>query len=291
MCLVATPEHTLRIGELARRTGLSPEVLRAWERRYALLQPTRTAGGFRLYGHADLDRVRRTKALVASGLGVAEAARLARGGEARRPDSAIETDERAELAGRLDAALLSFDGEGGHVALDRLLGALTLETAIEAVLLPAVARLGARWAAGEISVAQEHFASNLVRARLLTFAVGWDQGGGRRALLACPPGELHDIALVAFGVALHRQGWRIVYLGPDTPVSDLSEAARTVEPALIVLAATDGRRFEPIRREVARLARRSSLAIAGAGASAALARSLGVRHLADGPVAAARAFA
>jgi len=137
------------MGELARRTGASPELLRAWERRYGLLRPTRSHGGFRLYTAA------------AASPPLQAAAR--------------------ELAGALDR----FDEEQAHAVLDRLLAAYRIETILRDLLVPYLHDLGERWAHGEVSVAQEHFASNLLRGRLLGLARGWGQGHGPAAVLAC----------------------------------------------------------------------------------------------------------
>ena len=87
------------------------------------------------------------------------------------------------------------------------------------LVLPYLAELGRRWEGGQASVAHEHFASNLLRGRLLGLARGWDRGAGPRAVLAAAPGELHDLPLIIFGLALWERGWRITYLGGDTPFS------------------------------------------------------------------------
>ena len=118
-----TPESSplLRIGELSRRLGVSDHVLRAWESRYGLLQPVRSAGGFRLYSEADARRVGRMQAHLARG--------------------------------------------------------------------PYLAELGERWERGTASVAQEHFATNVIRGRLAGLARGWGNGHGPRAVLACPQGS------------------------------------------------------------------------------------------------------
>lgn len=264
----------LRIGELARRTGLSPEVLRAWERRYGLLQPLRTAGGFRLYSEQDEARVAVMQAHLAAGASAAEAARLALA-DAFEPSSPAPDDLRG--------ALERLDEPGAHAALDRLLAAFTVEAVLRDVVLPLLRELGERWERGELSVAHEHFASNVLRGRLMGLARGWGQGRGRLALLACPPGELHDIGLVAFGIALRRLGWRIVFLGADTPIDSLEQAVAELAPDAVVLAAVDPRRIEAVREPLASLGARVAVLLGGAGAV----ELEGVRVLADGAVEAA----
>ena len=104
--------------------------------------------------------------------------------------------------------------------------------------MPYLAQLGTRWSDGRVDVAQEHFASNLIRGRLAALALGWGDGVGPRAVLACPKGELHDLPLMVFGIALNRCGWRITFLGNNTPVTDLENAVRHLRPEVVVLAAT-----------------------------------------------------
>ena len=213
----------LRIGELSRRLGVSDHVLRAWESRYGLLQPVRSAGGFRLYSEADESRVRRMQAHLARGLSAAEAARAVLGedngagdlGRAAGPHRAAPT--AGALPDDLRQALDAFDEPAAQAVLDRLVSDLSLTTVLRDVVLPYLTELGERWESGTASVAQEHFASNVIRGRLAGLARGWGNGHGPRAVLACPPGELHDLALMVFGIVLNRNGWRIDYLGMNTP--------------------------------------------------------------------------
>jgi methanogenic corrinoid protein MtbC1 len=202
-----------------------------------------------------------------TGLAAAEAARLAVADEGNRPVELV--DGRPELeaaADRLRAALDQFDESSAQAALDDLFGAFTVETVLAEVILPFLVELGERWSVGEATVAQEHFASNLIRGRLLGLGRGWDAGDGPRALLACAPGELHDLGLIAFALTLRRRGWRITYLGPDTPVETVVEAAAQLEPELVVVTATTRRRLSPLVEPLSALASTTRVAVAGAGA-------------------------
>jgi MerR family transcriptional regulator, light-induced transcriptional regulator len=152
------------------------------------------------------------------------------------------------------------------------------------VVLPYLADLGQRWQRGTASVAMEHFASNIIRGRLAGLARGWGSGHGPQALLACPPGEQHDLALMIFGIVLHHHGWRIDYLGANTPVEEIARAAAVSRPDLVVLAATRPQALEPLRAELADLARRVPLALAGAGATAQIADAAGARLMNGDPV-------
>jgi DNA-binding transcriptional MerR regulator len=273
----------LRIGELSRRSGVSAELLRAWERRYGVLRPQRSAGGLRLYSSGDLDRVRAMRRHMDQGLAAREAAALVSRAtaEAAPPAHTGAPFDPARARAELAQALESFDEPGAQTVFDALLSVATLRALLSEVVMPYLHELGDRWERGEISIAQEHFASNLLRGRLLGLARGWGRGEGPRALLACPEGERHDLGLIAFGLMLRERGWRIDYLGPDTPVESLEDAARRTDPSVVVLSAV---RSEPLEH-VEALAARHRVAIAGAGAASA--RVQGVERLTTDPMTAA----
>jgi DNA-binding transcriptional MerR regulator len=281
----------LRIGELSRRLGVSDHLLRAWESRYGLLQPVRSAGGFRLYSETDALRVRRMQAHLARGLSAAEAAQAVLGEDsgARADPGRAAAPRRApsatgELSGALQRALDAFDEPAAQAVLDRLVSDLSLATVLRDVVLPYLTELGERWERGTASVAQEHFASNVIRGRLAGLARGWGNGHGPRAVLACPSGELHDLALMVFGIMLNRSGWRIDYLGMSTPVDELTRTVDARRPDLVVLAATRPENLEPLAPQLATLAQHAPLALAGAGATPELAATVGARLLTGDPV-------
>ena len=281
----------MRIGELSRRVGVSPELLRAWERRYGLLRPERTDGGFRLYSSTDERRVQAMQQQLALGLSAAEAASVALAATEDEPAAAESAGGLADGARALEEALDGLDDGAAQAALDGLFGAFMLETVLGDVILPYLRRLGERWERNEVTIGQEHFASNLLRARLLGLARGWGRGTGPHALLACAPGELHDLPLIIFGLALRARGWRITFLGPDTPVSTVAETAQRLGPVLVVVSAAQTGRLEAAATELRALARKQPLAIAGTGADDALARKLRCRVLPQDPLAAAAASA
>jgi DNA-binding transcriptional MerR regulator len=255
----------LRIGELSRRSGVSPELLRAWERRYGLLQPTRSAGGLRLYSPDDLARVQAMQHHLADGFAAAEAAVLASRTPGRDDRSIATPAAKDELA----AALASFDDADAHAVFDDLLARLSIDTLLRDVIVPYLHELGERWEREEVSIAQEHFASTVLRGRLLGLARGWGRGIGPIAVLACAPGEQHDLGLLAFGLALRARGWRIVYLGTDTPIASVADAARSCTPAAVVVSAVDPRAFRRHAEGLRQLARDTRLCLGGAGAAKA----------------------
>ncbi len=268
----------LRIGELSRRVGESPELLRAWEARYGLVVPERTPGGLRLYSEHDERRIRVMRHHIDAGLSASEAARLAK--LADEGQSGSTPGGPAALGAALERSLDRLDEPAAQAALDRLLLAFGLRRALAEVILPFLHRLGDRWANGQTTVAQEHFASNVIGGRLRGLARGWGYGVGPLALVACPPGELHELGPLAFGLALRERGWRIAYLGADTPLQDIAATLDQLEPVIVVLAAVAPERFLDSAEGVSGLATRVRVGLAGAGASAAIADRLGAEALA-----------
>ena len=269
------PPGAVRIGEFSRRVGVSPELLRAWERRYGLVRPVRSEGGFRLYTAEDGERVARMRSALADGLSAAEAARSA------LTDTHAPDEPLADAHRRLREAVASYDEPALHAVVDDALAAFGVETALRGLLLPALHRIGEEWERGELEVAQEHFASTLLRERLLNLARVWGRGGGPRAILACAPGERHDIGLIAFGLLLRSHGARILFLGADTPLESVGRAAAALAPRLVVLSSVDAGLLEAQAPALRRLAKRVPLALGGPGATETLCRRLGVRRLGD----------
>jgi MerR family transcriptional regulator, light-induced transcriptional regulator len=308
---------TMRIGELATKVGVSTHVLRAWESRYGLLRPVRSAGGYRLYGHEDERRVREVIALRDQGVSAAEASRRVlateRGGASGRDDGsddgsghggAAEGARGANGAGTASAtgtpngtappelradppmlvaqlldAVTALDEDRAHAVLDTAFVERSVESAIIDVLLPLFVRVGEMWELGRIGIAQEHFASSLVRRRLGALSLTWGVGTGPVAVLACPPGEFHDIVLLSFGVLLGRAGWRIRYLGPDTPIHSLSQAARLTQADAVVLACRRPTGFRGHASALRRLSEDHPVWLAGRGATPRVLEEVGVPNL------------
>jgi methanogenic corrinoid protein MtbC1 len=202
---------------------------------------------------------------LAEGMAAAEAAALAVR-DAVDEEAARTALRPAAIRDELATALDAFDEPRAQAILDRLLALATVETLLAEVVVPYLQELGERWRRGDASVAQEHFASSVLRGRLLGLARGWGLGLGPVAVLACLPGEQHDLGLIAFGLALRSQGWRIVYLGPDSPLDTVADVSHQLEPSLVVLNAVSRERVRPVLPQLRALTRRHKLALGGAAA-------------------------
>ncbi|HJW21703.1 MAG TPA: MerR family transcriptional regulator [Candidatus Limnocylindrales bacterium] len=249
------------IKQAAARAGISVPVLRAWERRYGIVNPERSASGYRRFDDASVARVRTMRGLVEDGWSPSAAAaailagdvpitaappgtRAVAGGPAGSGAALHAADEvGAELSERLVAAAAGLDAAAVETVLDELFSRGSFERVASDLLFPALERLGVAWAAGEVSVAGEHLASAAVQRRLaIALEAAATPGKGPRILVGLPPGSRHELGALAFAVAAGRAGLAVVYLGPDLPVDDWVTAAADSDAAVIGVVTRRDRR-------------------------------------------------
>ena len=260
----------LNIAALAQRTGVAPDTLRKWEQRYAILQPERTAGGQRRYSERDVARVEWLRERLEEGYRIGEAASLL-GSLGSTPPRAA----REHLKGMLDA-LDDHEAEAIGLRLDQAFALLHVEETFESVLVPLLQAVGERWRNGTMTTAEEHLVSEAVRSRLGHLLA--DAGGGVHgvAVLACAPGERHELGLMMATIALRRDGWKVVYLGADAPLDDALALTETLSARLLGLSLSTPARADGLEAVLqAGVPRGVSLVLGGAGATEPLARKLG----------------
>lgn len=230
------------IGMVATLTGLPPDIIRVWERRYGLPQPARSAGGHRLYSPRDVALLRRAAALRAQGLTAAAACAQARRDAPRAPsgpEPSVGSAQTARLSARLHDAAVALDAAQAGTVLAEAGALLAVETLWEQVMAPALRGLGTDWAHGARSPAPEHLLSSLVRGRLSALLEAVPRlPGAPDALLGAAPGEQHDLAPLMLALLLSRAGWTVTYLGADTPAEAWEEAARRLRPRVVIVTAT-----------------------------------------------------
>jgi DNA-binding transcriptional MerR regulator/methylmalonyl-CoA mutase cobalamin-binding subunit len=225
----SAPRYPVRL--VALRTGLSPHVLRAWERRYRVVSPTRTDGGQRLYSDLDVERLLRLRRLTEQGhsigrialLPLTELVRL----EEEAPADTAETAS-ADAAKAATAALEAtrrFDDLELQAVLERSAITLGVPVFVDQVVTPLLKRIGEGWSQHSLSVAQEHMASVVIRRVL-----GWlmrvyeARNGAPRVVVVTPPYFAHELGALMAAASAAAQGWSVTYLGPDLPVADLVSA-------------------------------------------------------------------
>jgi DNA-binding transcriptional MerR regulator/methylmalonyl-CoA mutase cobalamin-binding subunit len=277
------------IKEAALRTGVSIPLLRAWERRYGIVRPARTASGYRLYDDRSIQRLRAMRRLVDAGWSPSQAARQveAAGIAADNDPTAAaasgpqQVDASAEASGGLDlaegfvAAAAALDERRIESLLDDLFASASFERAVDDRLMPALRALGEAWAARTLSVGGEHAASHAVLRRLsASFQAAGRASADPPVLVGLPPGSRHEIGALAFATAVRRRGIHVVYLGADVPRESWIEAARTTKARAMVIAiptAADRAPAGDVVQALAQLGDAPLVAVGGPGAVAAAA--------------------
>jgi DNA-binding transcriptional MerR regulator/methylmalonyl-CoA mutase cobalamin-binding subunit len=232
----ASAEKTWALGSVSRLTGLSPELLRAWERRHRAVEPLRTPGGTRRYRASDLERLRLLKSAVDAGHRIGELAALA------DADLAQLASEPAAAAppGRLEpvlAALDALDGAETQRLLALQLSALGAVRFAREVAMPLAREIGERWAAQRMGIAAEHLATAVLRSLLgSALQPGAAALRGARVVFATLAGERHELGLLMAALAATGAGANPIYLGPDVPADDLIHAARQSGAAAVALS-------------------------------------------------------
>lgn len=249
----AVPSFNLKV--VVAETGLKPDTIRAWERRYGLPQPERTSGGHRLYSERDIATLRWLLARKEEGLSISRAARLWRQiesqdqeplsvmpleqeGEAGQPISLRPAESLEQAREDWIRACLDFDETSAERALAEAFAAFPAEVVCFSVLQAGMATLGEAWYANRATAQQEHFASELALRRLegLVAATSPPHRTGR-ILVGCAVDDLHTFSPLLLVWLLRRQGWEVVFLGANVPLDRLETSLAQVKPRLVVLTA------------------------------------------------------
>ena len=251
------PPGGLNIAAVARRTGVAPDTLRKWERRYGVLHPRRTSGGQRRYDDLDVSRVEWLRDRLSEGIRIGAAAALLE----------PANDDSAETADELRDALIAA-ARGGEPS--RLLGLVeqtfTLHpfpVAIDEIVAPALRALGDVWESGSDTIAEEHLLSEIVRSRLERMLSDRRPSVRGTAVLVCAPGERHELGLLAVGVMLRADGWLVAYLGADLPTDSALALARQIGAKIVCISVTLPESLERLAVELQKAAPGGPLVVAG----------------------------
>jgi MerR family transcriptional regulator, light-induced transcriptional regulator len=276
------------ISALAERTGVAAHTLRKWEERYGVLVPARTPGGQRRYSDVDVARIEWLRDRLHEGYRIGEAAALLGAAGTAPPRT-----PRA-LCDALVEAMLGPDADAVERLLDHAFAVYPLERVLREVVTPLFARVGHAWEAGEASIAQEHLVSSAVRARVDRLLTDARAGVRGRAVLACAPGERHELGLLILAVLMRGDGWSVAYLGPETPFADAVRLSERIQADVLCISVA---RAEPASELVAAArsagARRNGppLVLGGAAATPLVAERVGATPLGpelDGALASLR---
>lgn len=242
------PEFPIRV--VSARSGIPAVTVRAWERRYQLLSPRRSAGNYRLYSERDLGILRWVKARVDEGVAIRHAAaeldalrRAKRWPPAPPAAPAAPSGQRAQapavLSRRLNEALVALDEARSAKVLRAAHAALDPETVCLEVLQPCLVAIGSAWHRGEIRISTEHFASQLLRGHVMAlYQAAPAHRAAPRIVVGCAPQERHEIGALMLALFLRNAGFHVEFLGADVHLADLVEFARSTRPDLVCLSAS-----------------------------------------------------
>jgi DNA-binding transcriptional MerR regulator/methylmalonyl-CoA mutase cobalamin-binding subunit len=261
------PRHPIRV--VAKRTGLTPAVLRAWEKRYTVVVPSRTEGGQRLYTDADVERLSLLHRAVEEGRGISQVAalptedlrELVREDEAERQSlGPLERLEGTSVTGVLERAhraVTQMDSEELGRVLNRAALAFSLPTVLDEVIVPLLSRIGTAWESGRVGPSHEHLGTVVIR-RFLEWMLE-TAGVGERApvmVAATPAGEKHELGALLAAVSGAAEGWKAIFLGPDLPAEEVVAAALRLEAEVVTLSCVDPRIAETLPGEILRIRER-----------------------------------
>jgi DNA-binding transcriptional MerR regulator/methylmalonyl-CoA mutase cobalamin-binding subunit len=248
-------EPTYNLKVVIRETGIKPDTLRAWERRYGLPLPGRSAGGHRLYSQYDIETIKWLMVRQGEGLRINRAVKLWRsieesgqdpleampkeGAPAQPPPAEMLSGTTIdEMREHWLAACLDFNEFAAEQILAQAFARCPLETVCVEVLQKGLSQIGELWYTDKADVQQEHFTSALAIRRVdALIAAAPLPTRSNRILVACPPGEDHVFSPLLITLFLRQRGWDVVYLGANVPIARLEATIKATNPGLVILAA------------------------------------------------------
>ena len=233
-----------RINRVAKLSGLSKDVIRVWERRYGVVQPTRGANRYRLYTDDEVTLLRYLKAAVEKGESIGELVTQGREALLGHAKTNALTSEVGSapyegFIGELITALNPLDRETFERRLNGAVAVIPFEEALHKILLPLQERVGHLWHDGRLGVGVEHYVTKQVQQKIFAAMNQLPMTEyGPKIVVACPSGEQHEIAAQAVAYLCSARGCRVSYLGPNTPLAELAAFCQLGTPKLILLSLT-----------------------------------------------------
>jgi DNA-binding transcriptional MerR regulator/methylmalonyl-CoA mutase cobalamin-binding subunit len=227
------------ISTVSNLTGVNSVTLRAWERRYGLINPTRTASGHRLYSDQDVELIKHILELLDTGITISRVKEALRQQDAKNQSNDDDSDHWQQYIDQMLRGVNSFDESLLDGIYNEAMSLYPVDVVTKQLLVPLLEKLGQRWEHVSTGVAEEHFFSVFMRNKLgARFHHRNLRNKGPRLLAACLPGEQHEFGLLLFSLAAHARGYRIVLLGADMPVSQLAEVVHRANCNGIILSSS-----------------------------------------------------
>jgi DNA-binding transcriptional MerR regulator len=234
-----------RIKAVSRMTGIRPELVRMWERRYGLFKPQRAGNRYREFDDEDVQLLLYLRQQIEQGRAIGELAAEGREALLRQitSPSASPSESAQETRSLIDELLsyvLQFDQNRLETRLAEMVAFTSFATFTSTILTPLMHRLGDTWAAGNAPVASGHFATAIFKQRLFTMLHTTSPASAAPVVVcACPAGEWHELGLLTLAYRMQQDGWQICYLGPNLPTQALRDGCERLQPDLVALSLTD----------------------------------------------------
>ena len=270
--------NTHRIHRVSKLTGLSKDVIRVWERRFGLLKPTRGANRYRNYSDEDVMMLRYLKEQLDGGASIGELAKLGREelvtrARANTPRVAVIENMFGKLLRELVSTLNPLDRVAFERRLNGAVAVVPFDEALHGILLPLQEQVGQLWHDGHVGIAVEHYVTNQIQQKIFSAMNQLPVAEfGATIVVACPPGEEHDIAALAVAYQCRVRGFRVYYLGANVPIAALVKLCHDVKPDLTIISfpivRAEDKAPDPIQAVVQDVSPVSDVAVGGHGALA-----------------------
>lgn len=243
-------QHLVPIRIAAKRTDMTVECIRAWERRYQAIKPQRGRGG-RLFTENDIQRLLLLKKAVDEGQSISQVANLSdfELNQLNNPSEAWVDNQNGSIdfQNHLEQVLKhlqNYDAHGADQVLGKLAAFLNPRQFCYEVMLPLMARVGEAWVEGTINVAQEHMASHVMRSLVANhLRLHHVKNPTTQIIIASPQGELHEFGMLCASILAIASGIQALYLGPNLPCKDMIHAAQTLGASALVMGFTPQKMF------------------------------------------------
>lgn len=238
---MATTKAKYNIKAVSQMLGIQPGTLRAWERRYRMIRPSRNEAGHRLYTDEHIRILKWLMEKVDKGFTISQAVSLLESNE-----DAVTHNEHSENRTQLDKigdqlldSLLSFNENDAQRHLDHAFSLFTPETVAIDIIGPILVKIGDLWEENKITSAHEHFASQFIRSRIGMMLLSIPSDSMLpKALLVCGPNERHELGLLIFALFLKRKGYDVIYLGQSIAGGDIDIVINEIDPAYMFMSCT-----------------------------------------------------
>ncbi|MBM7648016.1 DNA-binding transcriptional MerR regulator [Bacillus ectoiniformans] len=234
-------EGKYNIKAVSNLVGIQPGTLRAWERRYQILEPVRNDSGHRLYTEDDVKKLKWLSAKVNQGFTISQAVSLLDKHELETDQ--LTSEDKGEnhqiLLEELLQALMQFNEVKAHDLINKAFSLFTIDKVTVEILAVLLLRVGDMWEKGEITTAHEHFATSILRSRIGMIMHSFPHNGVLPKVVAvCGPNEWHELGLLIFTLFVRRRGYEVIYLGSSIKQGDLEVVLDTVDPKFLFLSCT-----------------------------------------------------